>query len=217
MIRMRVLAVLLAACSAACAAVRPPDLADATNGHSIALAVVTLLIAFVRGDSRAGAQASNGNALWQIVSTCVDHKAGPYCACPAFLRSCCGDVETPDADVVWARTDDFVAIRDMLMCGCKRSFVAGLALPLARVTGIGDPRRPEGIWPFAWKVARSRIADELEIGLVINPRDARTQNQMHVHMLRLRRRLSPLALAIRTVRSRGYLLERAAASEAVHA
>jgi DNA-binding response OmpR family regulator len=31
-----------------------------------------------------------------------------------------------------------------------------------------------------------------------------------VHMLRLRRRLSPLALAIRTVRSRGYLLERLA-------
>jgi hypothetical protein len=30
-----------------------------------------------------------------------------------------------------------------------------------------------------------------------------------VHVLRLRRRLSPLRLAIRTVRSRGYLLERA--------
>jgi DNA-binding response OmpR family regulator len=28
-----------------------------------------------------------------------------------------------------------------------------------------------------------------------------------VHVLRLRRRLAPVALAIRTVRSRGYLLE----------
>jgi DNA-binding winged helix-turn-helix (wHTH) protein len=34
------------------------------------------------------------------------------------------------------------------------------------------------------------------------------RNALDVHMLRLRRRLSPLALAIRTVRSRGYLLER---------
>jgi Transcriptional regulatory protein, C terminal len=34
------------------------------------------------------------------------------------------------------------------------------------------------------------------------------RNALDVHMLRLRRRLSPLARAIRTVRSRGYLLER---------
>jgi DNA-binding response OmpR family regulator len=34
------------------------------------------------------------------------------------------------------------------------------------------------------------------------------RNALDVHMLRLRRRLAPLALAIRTVRSRGYLLER---------
>jgi DNA-binding response OmpR family regulator len=33
-------------------------------------------------------------------------------------------------------------------------------------------------------------------------------------MLRLRRRLGPLELAIRTVRSRGYLLERASAANA---
>lgn len=34
------------------------------------------------------------------------------------------------------------------------------------------------------------------------------RNALDVHMLRLRRRLGPLDLAIRTVRSRGYLLER---------
>jgi DNA-binding response OmpR family regulator len=33
------------------------------------------------------------------------------------------------------------------------------------------------------------------------------RNALDVHVLRLRRRLGPLALAIRTVRSRGYLLE----------
>jgi two-component system, OmpR family, response regulator len=49
------------------------------------------------------------------------------------------------------------------------------------------------------------------------PAGAPGRNALDVHMLRLRRRLSPLSLAIRTVRSRGYLLERAAAPEPVHA
>jgi DNA-binding winged helix-turn-helix (wHTH) protein len=40
------------------------------------------------------------------------------------------------------------------------------------------------------------------------PAGAPGRNALDVHMLRLRRRLAPLALAIRTVRSRGYLLER---------
>ena len=40
------------------------------------------------------------------------------------------------------------------------------------------------------------------------PEGAPGRNALDVHMLRLRRRLEPLALAIRTVRSRGYLLER---------
>ncbi len=43
------------------------------------------------------------------------------------------------------------------------------------------------------------------------PSGAPGRNALDVHMLRLRRRLGPLALAIRTVRSRGYLLERGAA------
>jgi DNA-binding response OmpR family regulator len=48
------------------------------------------------------------------------------------------------------------------------------------------------------------------------PTGAPGRNALDVHMLRLRRRLSPLALAIRTVRSRGYLLERAG-PEVAHA
>jgi DNA-binding response OmpR family regulator len=38
------------------------------------------------------------------------------------------------------------------------------------------------------------------------------RNVLDVHIVRLRRRLTPLELAIRTVRSRGYLLEHAAPS-----
>jgi DNA-binding response OmpR family regulator len=46
------------------------------------------------------------------------------------------------------------------------------------------------------------------------PAGAPGRNALDVHMLRLRRRLDPLELAIRTVRSRGYLLERVAGADA---
>ena len=41
------------------------------------------------------------------------------------------------------------------------------------------------------------------------------RNALDVHVLRLRRRLSPLGLSIKTVRSRGYLMEGAAAQAAI--
>lgn len=159
---------------------RPPRIAAART----VLLLCAILVPAIGTTARA--QVTNPDALWDIVSTCVDDETSNYCACPAFARSCCGNAATPDADVVWARTDDLVAIRDMLMCGCKPPFVAGLALPRIRISGIGDPKRPEGIWPFAWSVAKARIRDERAIGLAINPRDVRTQNQMHVHLLRIR-------------------------------
>jgi DNA-binding response OmpR family regulator len=39
------------------------------------------------------------------------------------------------------------------------------------------------------------------------PAGAPGRNALDVHVLRLRRRVAPLGLVIRTVRSRGYLLE----------
>ena len=39
------------------------------------------------------------------------------------------------------------------------------------------------------------------------PAGAPTRNALDVHMLRLRRRIAPLGLEVRTVRSRGYLLQ----------
>jgi hypothetical protein len=66
----------------------------------------------------------------------------------------------------------------------------------------------------------ARLADALVIrfGAVVGrdtlrrsvwPGTAPGRNVLDVHVLRLRRRLAPLGLAIRTVRSRGYMLERA--------
>lgn len=49
------------------------------------------------------------------------------------------------------------------------------------------------------------------------PDGAPGRNALDVHVLRLRRRLAPLGLVIRTVRSRGYLLEQAAATHPARA
>lgn len=133
-----------------------------------------------------GSTAPDPDALWQIVSTCIGTQNANYCSCPIFNRSCCGDSATADADVVLATTSEFAAIRDMKTCGCPDDFVAALAIPRSRVTGIEDPARPEGIWAFAWDVGRSRIKNDDEIALVINPRSMRTQNQFHIHILRIR-------------------------------
>ena len=126
--------------------------------------------------------------LWRIVSQCLDATAPGYCTtCASPIEGACGDAQSCKATIdVWAKTADYVAIRDIKMCGCPTGFVHGLALPRARVTGVEDARRPAGIWPFAWQTAQGRIADEQEIALVVNPPGLeRTQDQLHVHLVRL--------------------------------
>jgi two-component system OmpR family response regulator len=77
--------------------------------------------------------------------------------------------------------------------------------------------RFDGMWvPLPPVEARLTDALLLRFGAVVSrdalaragwPDGAPGRNALDVHMLRLRRRISPLGLAIRTVRSRGYLLE----------
>ncbi|HYB43074.1 MAG TPA: CDP-diacylglycerol diphosphatase, partial [Candidatus Methylomirabilis sp.] len=38
---------------------------------------------------------------------------------------------------------------------------------------------------FAWEAARTRIPEEAEIALAVNPPSERTQDQLHVHLVRL--------------------------------
>ncbi len=52
------------------------------------------------------------------------------------------------------------------------------------------------------------------LGRVGWPGESGTRNALDVHMLRLRRRIEPLGLGIRTVRSRGYVLDVAIPSRA---
>jgi CDP-diacylglycerol pyrophosphatase len=57
-------------------------------------------------------------------------------------------------------------------------------MPRKVVTGVEDPNREEDIWQFAWDVGIERIEAE-SLALVVNPPSQRTQNQLHVHMLKL--------------------------------
>jgi CDP-diacylglycerol pyrophosphatase len=86
---------------------------------------------------------------------------------------------------VWAQSEEYVAIRDLKMCGCPGGFVHGLAMPRYPVGGPEDPRRPEGLWRFGWDVARTRIREERDIALLVNPPQLRTQDQLHIHIVRL--------------------------------
>ncbi len=126
--------------------------------------------------------------LLDIVSHCLDPAPANYCnlcRAPRTDAKCSVARECKQTTEVWELNDRFTALRDIKMCGCPSDFVHGLALPIYRVTGVEDPLRPEGIWQFAWDVAIKRMKPE-SIALVVNPRLHRSQNQLHVHLLRLK-------------------------------
>lgn len=136
--------------------------------------------------------------LWEIVNYCVDtnDSVAAYCEkCPSpllpLLAKCNG---VPHGDLtavcrnttqVWNKTSEFVAMRDYKMCGCPAGFVHGLALSRHKITGAEDPRRPAGLWQFAWDEAVKKINDKEEIVLVTNSRRYRSQDQIHIHLVRL--------------------------------
>lgn len=133
--------------------------------------------------------AGDRTILWAIVTNCVDASSADYCAIclwPRVDSMCPHKSECRNTTEVWAESADFVALRDVKMCGCPAGFVHGLAIPRARVTGVEDPRRPDGIWTFAWTVARSHMGNDPDIALAVNPLAQRSQDQLHVHLLRLR-------------------------------
>jgi len=132
--------------------------------------------------------AGNRDILWEVVTTCLDPAAADYdtlCRWPAEGSAAACRKTTG----VWEISRDFVILRDRKMCDCldNATFVHGLAIPRTRVTGAEDPRRPDGIWRFAWEYAVRRIGKEEEIALVANPPGStnRSQDQLHVHIVRL--------------------------------
>ena len=129
---------------------------------------------------------ARSDILLHIVSQCVDPSKANYCSqCMLPRRDAnCGVSECKKTNEVWALNTQYAAIRDIKMCGCPAEFVHGLAMPREVVTGVEDPNREEGIWQFAWDVAMQRIEPQ-SIALAINPKSQRTQNQLHIHLVRL--------------------------------
>lgn len=134
--------------------------------------------------------AGSREILWDIVSNCIDPGAADYCTRCSWPRAgtkCAEELVCKQTTEVWSETDQFVAIRDRKMCGCPADFVHGLVIPRSRVTGVEDPRRPDGIWGFAWETALQRLGPGPETALAVNPTGNRAQDQLHVHIARLQK------------------------------
>ena len=136
--------------------------------------------------------AEHRDILWDTISTCIDTNAKDYCAHCSAPRVEIDCRNCRDTTQVWAESREFVVIRDRKMCDCPDGFVHGLAIPRNRITGVEDPERPDGIWQFAWDVAVKRL-NENEAALAVNPKRERSQDQLHVHIVRVRRESLPAA------------------------
>jgi CDP-diacylglycerol pyrophosphatase len=148
--------------------------------------VLLLILSLVASADAAGRR----DVLWEIVTSCLDPGIANYCtACkyPLAGTNCAAGMACKETTEVWDQSAQFVVLRDRKMCECPGEFVHGLVIPKSRVTGVEDPRRPEGIWEFAWKNALKRISDPSAAALVVNPVAARAQDQLHVHIIRLRK------------------------------
>lgn len=109
------------------------------------------------------------------------------------LRPPCGR-----AIYVWPESNNGISavIDDLKMClpnGSIESdppFMHGLAMALEGVSGIEDEQLyvPNSVaaqlWVSAWQAAVRRGIEEGSIALVINPALNRTQNQLHMHIVR---------------------------------
>jgi CDP-diacylglycerol pyrophosphatase len=172
--------------------------------RSAGLLVAGLLAIFATLASALPAAAASRDLLWEVVSNCLDLTSVDYCGqcrIPRREKACLADGRCDKTLELWRETNNYVALRDRKMCDCPPAFVHGLVIPRARVTGVEDPRRPAGIWQFAWTVARERIGDEAAIALVVNPAHDRSQDQLHVHLVRLRHDARPRLAARALARS----------------
>jgi len=145
-----------------------------------------LLIGLYSTPGLAAGPIARSDILLHIVMQCLDPSLENYCSqCMSpRVEGHCGVTECKKTTDVWASNHQFMAMRDIKMCGCPSDFVHGLAIPRIVVRGVEDPKKPEAIWQFAWETALTKIEPE-SIALVVNPQAHRSQNQLHIHLLKL--------------------------------
>lgn len=125
--------------------------------------------------------------LFNIATQCINFNAQNYCnqcVSPRTQGNCGNNKGCKNTTEVWSEDEQFVVIRDIKMCGCAEGFIHGLAMPRYEVKGIEDNRRPEEIWQFSWDTSKKIIEPDL-IALAVNPKSRRSQNQLHVHLVRI--------------------------------
>jgi CDP-diacylglycerol pyrophosphatase len=157
------------------------------SGVRTLVAVLTLAGVCAAVPARA---AGSRDVLWNILNSCVNPDTPDYsstCGAPRVDTPAATGKSCRETTEVWAETKEYVALRDRKMCDCPDDFVHGIVLPRSRVTGVEDPRRPDGIWSFAWAVACSKIGTDSTIALAVNPAGKRDQDQLHVHIVRLQK------------------------------
>ncbi len=132
--------------------------------------------------------AESRGTLLNIVTSCIDINTPDYCKhclVPRVESACAKGRDCKETTEVWEETTEYIVIRDRKMCGCPRDFVHGIVIPRAPISGIEDARRPDSIWSVAWVAAHKRIKKESDIALVVNPAALRSQDQLHVHLVRM--------------------------------
>jgi len=171
---------------------RTPVPAKHRNVFFLGVCVFVLsLLGLYSADSKA---IDRSDTLLHIVQQCLQKDKPGYCEqclVPERHTVCTGKTSCRATTELWTENAEFVAIRDIKMCGCPADFVHGLVLPKQVVTGIEDDRRPDSIWQFAWDVAAQRLPAE-EIALAVNSKSRRSQNQLHIHLVRQKPGIEPL-------------------------
>ncbi len=149
---------------------------------------VLLLVCMTLGLGGTANATKYSDILLDIVQNCTAPQSANYCQkcrAPVVSALCGNENSCQKTTEIWSSNEAFVAIRDIKMCSCPADFVHGLVLPKLTITGVEDPLRPDAIWPYAWDVASTLIKPE-SIALVINPKNFLSQNQMHIHLVKLK-------------------------------
>lgn len=147
------------------------------NKRRLILIVVLAAVAAVVGTGMAIVMSTleNPDALWSVVQSCVEAKKHGH-----TLRAGCLAVD-PSNEVA-------------ILPGIIGRYHY-LAVPTIRMTGIEDPQVKDphlpNYWELAWSAAyryfpKRVTANRADIGLAINSKLGRTQNQLHIHIACLR-------------------------------
>ena len=128
--------------------------------------------------------------LWEIAANCVEPRPSAAWQVPI---GCEGQLPAPERLCptirLQAAASHVITFNDSKMNRCPGHLVHTLTIPREPVCGDDDPDRftqAEDGFQTAWSVGERLIAEQDRIALVVNSAAQRSQNQLHIHTVRLR-------------------------------